>query len=104
MNEITVQELKELQDSHEDFVLIDVREPHEYEAANLGGESIPMSTLMNSLDMIPKDKKVVVHCRSGARSGAIIRELESNHGFSNLFNLKGGLIAWAEQVDPSIQL
>lgn len=102
MKEISVQELKAMQDAGEDFQLIDVREPNEYEAANLGGELIPLSEIADDEDRIEKDKKVVVHCRSGKRSAAAIMELERRYGFENLYNLKGGILAYSDEIDPSI--
>jgi sulfur-carrier protein adenylyltransferase/sulfurtransferase len=102
MKEVTPIELKKMQDDKEDFVLIDVREEHEAEIASLGGKLIPMGTVMEHLDEIPKDKKVVVHCRSGARSGTVIQALEQKLGYTNLYNLKGGILAYADQVDPSL--
>jgi molybdopterin/thiamine biosynthesis adenylyltransferase/rhodanese-related sulfurtransferase len=100
MKEVTVQELKELMDSKADFQLIDVREPHEYDICNLEGELIPMSDIPNSVDKISRDRKVVLHCRSGKRSGDMLLWLEKNHGFTNLYNLKGGILAWARDIDP----
>jgi adenylyltransferase/sulfurtransferase len=100
MKEVTVQELKKLMDSRADFQLIDVREPHEYEICNLDGELIPMSDIPNNVDKIAKDKQVVIHCRSGKRSGDMLLWLEKNHGFTNLYNLKGGILAWAKDIDP----
>jgi sulfur-carrier protein adenylyltransferase/sulfurtransferase len=102
MKEITVQELKKLMDAGADFQLIDVREPHEYEICNLNGELIPMSEIPYNVDKISKDKKVVLHCRSGKRSGDMLLWLEKNHGFQNLYNLKGGVLAWSKEVDPSM--
>jgi sulfur-carrier protein adenylyltransferase/sulfurtransferase len=102
MKEITVQELKALMDSKADFQLIDVREPHEYDICNLGGELIPQADIPNSVAKISKDKKVVVHCRSGGRSGNMVQWLEKNHGFANLYNLKGGILAWSDQIDPKV--
>ena len=102
MKEITVQELKELQESGADFQLIDVREPHEYDICNLDGELIPMSEVPGNVDKIDKNKKVVVHCRSGKRSGDAILWLERNHQFNNLYNLKGGILAWAKEIDPEM--
>ncbi len=102
MKEITVQELKELKDSNADFQLIDVREPHEYDICEIGGELIPMADIPNHVDEISRDKKVVVHCRSGKRSGDMVLWLEKNHGFENLYNLKGGILAWAREIDPSM--
>jgi adenylyltransferase/sulfurtransferase len=102
MKVVTVQELKSMFDAKAVFQLIDVREEHEFEVSNLGGELIPMAEVPGSIERIAKDKKVVVHCRSGGRSGNIIQWLEKNHGFSNLYNLKGGIRAWAAEIDPSI--
>ena len=100
MKEVTVQELKKMMDSNADFQLIDVREPHEYDICNLNGELIPMSDIPNNVDKIAKDKQVVIHCRSGKRSGDMLLWLEKNHGFTNLYNLKGGVLAWARDIDP----
>jgi molybdopterin/thiamine biosynthesis adenylyltransferase/rhodanese-related sulfurtransferase len=102
MKEITVQELKTLIDSKADFQLIDVREPHEYDICNIGGELIPMADLPHQADQLAKDKKVVVHCRSGKRSGDMVLWLEKNKGLDNLYNLKGGILAWAKEIDPSM--
>lgn len=102
MKEVTVQELKALLDSKADFQLIDVREPHEFDICNLDGELIPQGEIPASVDKIAKDKQVVIHCRSGARSGNMVQWLEKNHGFTNLYNLKGGILAWAKEIDPSV--
>ncbi len=102
MKEVTVSELKQMRDDNIDFQLIDVREEHEYEIANLGGELIPMGEAMNRVEEISKTKPVVIHCRSGARSAAVIQQLEKTHGFTNLSNLKGGILAYAKEIDPSL--
>ncbi|QOI98025.1 MAG: ThiF family adenylyltransferase [Flammeovirgaceae bacterium] len=102
MKEVTVQELKQMLDNGEDFQLIDVRESYENELSNLGGELIPMAEVPHNIASISKTKKVVIHCRSGGRSGNIIQWLEKNHGFDNLYNLKGGILAWAREIDPSL--
>lgn len=101
MKEITVQELKQKLDNSEDFQLIDVREPFEYEICNLEGELIPMGIILNETEKISKDKTVIIHCKSGGRSGAIVNELEKI-GFTNLYNLKGGILAYAREIDPSM--
>lgn len=103
MKEISVKELKEWMDKGEDFQLIDVREPNEYEVAEIGGELIPLATVPDNADKIAKDKKVVVHCRSGKRSANAIQFLEQQHGFDNLYNLTGGILAWSDEIDPDIQ-
>lgn len=104
MKEITAKELKELIDTKEDIQIIDVREPQEFEAANIQGELIPLGTIPQNVDKIAKDKKVIVHCRSGKRSENAIRFLEANHGYDNLYNLKGGIIAYKNDVDPSLNV
>jgi rhodanese-related sulfurtransferase len=101
MKEITVQELKQKLDKSEDFQLIDVREPFEYEICNLDGELIPMGIILSETEKISKDKTVIIHCKSGGRSGAIVNELEKI-GFTNLYNLKGGILAYAREIDPSL--
>ena len=102
MKEITVKELKELKDSGADFQLIDVREPNEVEISSMGGELIPMGSVPQNVDKFSKDKQVIVHCRSGKRSGDVINWLEANHNFDNLYNLKGGILAWADEIDNSL--
>lgn len=101
MKEVTPIELKKMMDAHEDFQLIDVREEYEADICNIGGKLIPMGDVMQHVDEIAKDKKVVVHCRSGKRSATVIQMLEPQ-GFSNLYNLKGGILAYADDVDPSL--
>jgi len=93
IKEISDREFYELKQSGEQFQLIDVREPHEYEASNLGGELIPLADISIHADRLSKEVKVVLHCRSGARSAQAIRELEQKFGFENLYNLTGGIMA-----------
>lgn len=102
MKEVTVQELKTLIDTKADFQLIDVREPHEYDICNIQGELIPMGEIPDNVARIATDRQVVIHCRSGARSGQIVQYLEKNHGLTNLYNLKGGVLAWAKEIDTSM--
>ena len=102
MKEITVQEMKAMQDKQEDFQLIDIREEYEFDICQIGGELIPMGEITENLDKISKTKKVIVHCRSGKRSASVVQMLEQNHGFTNLYNLKGGILAWADEVDNSL--
>jgi rhodanese-related sulfurtransferase len=98
MKEITPKELKQLKDENKDFQLIDVREEYEFDEVNMNGELIPMGEIMDNIDKISKDKQVVIHCRSGKRSATVIGALESQHGFTNLYNLKGGILAYIEEV------
>jgi molybdopterin/thiamine biosynthesis adenylyltransferase/rhodanese-related sulfurtransferase len=82
--------------------LIDVREPYEYGIVEIGGELIPLATVLESTNRIPKDIPVVVQCRSGARSATAIRELEDVHGYTNLINLTGGILGWQEAIQPEL--
>jgi rhodanese-related sulfurtransferase len=102
MKEISVQELKEKIDNKEDFQLIDVRETFEYEVSNLDGENIPLGGILIEADKVAKDKPVIIQCRSGKRSAAAVMQLEQQYGFDNLYNLKGGILAWQEAFDPSM--
>nr|WP_240429395.1 molybdopterin-synthase adenylyltransferase MoeB [Tunicatimonas sp. TK19036] len=102
VKELSVQELYALIQDKKDFQLVDVREPYEYEIANLGGELIPLSQVEEQVSKIASDKQVIVHCRSGKRSGQAIEQLEKKYGFTNLYNLKGGILAWADEIDSSI--
>ncbi|MCB0429650.1 MAG: rhodanese-like domain-containing protein [Flavobacteriales bacterium] len=104
MKEITPAELKERLDRHDDIQLIDVREAYEREAGNIGGDHIPMQSILASLDMVAKDKDVVVYCRSGARSASVTQALEHRLQHPSIYNLRGGLMAYAREVDPSIQV
>jgi adenylyltransferase/sulfurtransferase len=102
MKEITPTELRHMQDAKERFTLIDVREPYEVEICSIGGTSLPMSQLVDRVAEIPKDVPVVVHCRSGSRSAAVIDALSSRYGYTNLINLKGGILAWKAEVDSTM--
>jgi rhodanese-related sulfurtransferase len=102
MKTVNVQELKQLIDEKQDFQLIDVREPFENDLCSLNGVLIPMAEILARLDEINTDKKVIIHCRSGMRSANVISYLEQNHGYSNLFNLTGGILAWSAEIDPSM--
>lgn len=101
MNEITVQDLKKMIDNQEDFQLIDVRETFEYEMSNLHGLNIPLAGLLLEADQISKDKPVIMQCRSGARSAAALNQLEQL-GYTNLYNLKGGILAWKAEFEPEM--
>ena len=104
MKEITVAQLKQKLDSKEDFQLIDVRESFEYEMSNINGENIPLAGILIEAGKISKDKPVIIQCRSGARSAAALMQLEQKFGFTNLYNLKGGILAWAAEYDPDMQV
>lgn len=98
---ISVEELKALMSKHENFQLIDVREPYEYEIANLGGSLIPMGELESRIDEISSTKKLVLMCRTGTRSAKALETLKLL-GFKNIYNLQGGILEWAQKIDPSL--
>jgi sulfur-carrier protein adenylyltransferase/sulfurtransferase len=103
VEELSVQKLQALREDKIDFQLIDVREPYEYAIANLGGELMPPTQILESASQISREKMVVLYCRTGIRSARAIRELRGRYGLENLYNLKGGIIAWAQEIDPDMK-
>ncbi len=101
--QISVQELKRRLDAKEDVFVLDVREPHEVPIVNIGAPLIPLGDLPKRLDELAaqKDRKIVIHCRSGARSQKAALILK-NAGFQHVANLAGGILAWAEKIDPTL--
>jgi adenylyltransferase/sulfurtransferase len=101
--QISVEELKKKLDSKEDVFVLDVREPHEYPIANLGAPLIPLGELEKRVGELSgeKNREVVVHCRSGARSQKAALILK-NAGFTKVENLAGGILAWADKIDPTM--
>ncbi len=97
--EITATELKARQDRGEKVFILDVREPHEYQICNLNGKLIPLGELPRRVNELDSSVEMVVHCRSGKRSADAIHFLQTA-GFKKLWNLKGGVLAWADEVDP----
>lgn len=104
VDEITVTELDTLLKEKADIQLVDVREEFEYHIANLGTESIliPLSRIGEEYDKIDRDRKVIMFCRSGIRSRNAAVQLQNEYGYENLFNLKGGILEWAREIDPSM--
>ena len=102
IKEITAKEMYDWQVKGEKFQLIDVREPHEYEIVNIGAELIPLGQVLDHADRIDRDRKVVIHCKMGGRSAKAIRELEEKFGFDNLYNLKGGILSYIDEVNPQL--
>ena len=95
--DITVQDLKKRLDAKEQFIFIDVREPHEYEEFNLGARLIPLATIPDFLEELDahKNDEIIIHCRSGVRSGNVQMFLQQV-GFKNVRNVEGGVLAWQE--------
>jgi adenylyltransferase/sulfurtransferase len=100
--QITVKELKARRDAGEDVFLLDVREPYEFQIAQIGGKLIPQNDVPQRLAEIPRDREIVVQCRSGARSQRIAEFLKQS-GYTQVVNLAGGILAWSDEIDPSVQ-
>ncbi|SNS25893.1 Rhodanese-related sulfurtransferase [Belliella buryatensis] len=100
MEDINVEELKQRLDNKEEFVFIDVREEWEYEEDNLGALNIPLGTLPHQLEEIEsyKNQEIIIHCRSGARSGNAKKFLETK-GYSKVRNVLGGIMAFRALED-----
>jgi adenylyltransferase/sulfurtransferase len=81
--------------------VLDVREPHEYQIANIGGTLIPMNQVPQRLAEIDRNREIVVQCRSGARSQRVAEFLAAQ-GYANVKNLAGGILAWSDQIDPKV--
>lgn len=96
ISEITISELENWKSQKVDYQLIDVRSEEEYEALSMGGKLMPLPEIEDFVDEISRDKKVVIHCRSGKRSAMAIQLLQQRHGFDNLYNLKGGILAYED--------
>lgn len=101
IKEITAIQLHEWQVEGEDFQFIDVREPYEHDDMNLNALLIPLGTVIDNIDKIDRNRKVVVHCKTGGRSAKAIRQLENDFGFDNLYNLKGGIMAYMQDIKTS---
>jgi adenylyltransferase/sulfurtransferase len=99
---ITVEVLKKLLDESDDVFVLDVREPHEWDIVRLEGATlIPLGRLPHEVHRLDSAKDIVVHCRSGARS-AKATEFLLGAGFQRVRNLEGGILAWADRIDPSL--
>jgi adenylyltransferase/sulfurtransferase len=100
--EITVEEFKEMRDSGTKHQLIDCREPHEHDLSNIGGTLIPMREIPQHLEDFKTDSPLIIYCRTGSRSAMVTNFLQQN-GFPNARNLAGGIYAWNDRIDPSVQ-
>src|ERR1700690_2648853 len=99
--EITPRELKARLDRGDDIYILDVREPHEYQICNIGGHLIPLGDLSSRVNELDSSREIVAHCRSGKRS-AEASEFLRKAGFRKIWNLKGGILAWSDEVDPKV--
>src|SRR6059058_2521851 len=99
---MSAHELKRKMDAREAFELIDVREPFEYEIARIdGAKLIPLGEIAERADELQREQLMVIHCHSGGRSAEAVRMLQQR-GFTNVYNLKGGIDAWSDEIDPSV--
>jgi adenylyltransferase/sulfurtransferase len=99
--EMQVEELKRRLDAGEDLYVLDVREPHEYQICNIGGHLIPLGDLPKRVNELDSSREIVAHCRSGVRSAKAVGFLQQA-GFKKVHNLTGGILAWADRVDPKM--
>lgn len=99
---IEVKELEEWRRSHKPHQLIDIREKEEVENCTIGGEHIPMDEILQRANELRRDIPVIIHCRSGKRAQAVVYALEHKLGFQNVYTLDGGILAWGEEIDPSM--
>jgi adenylyltransferase/sulfurtransferase len=100
-SEMEVEELKRRLDHGDDVFVLDVREPHEYQIANIGGYLIPLGELPSRAHELDSSREIVAHCRSGVRSAKAVNFLRQA-GFKRVHNLAGGILAWADRVDPTV--
>ena len=99
--DISVQELDALRKANADVFILDVRNPDEYALCNLGGHLIPLNELATRLDELNPEQQIVIHCHAGGRSRRATEYL-MQQGFKQVFNLRGGITAWANEIDPKM--
>lgn len=102
MSQISVKKLKALLDEGREIQLIDIREIHEVDSGSIGGHHIPMAELMTRVREIRKDIPVIIHCKSGSRASAMVYSLRHEFDLKNVHLLKGGIEAWAREIDPTV--
>lgn len=102
MNSISPIELKARLDKGEEIQIIDIREVEERDICSLKSDHIPMDKVLERAEDLRKDIPLVIHCKAGDRASAVVHMLCRKHHMDNVFNLEGGIIAWAEQVDPQM--
>ncbi len=103
MNSITVKELKAKLDANEPLQLVDIRETWEVNVSNIGGIHIPMGEILERSLELETDIPCIIHCRTGGRSSKIVKVLQLHRGMTNLFNLEGGINAWAQEIDANLE-
>lgn len=103
MQYISVRELEEKQKSNESFTLLDVREEYECDICSIGGLQIPMGEVLDRSNEIPRDKSVVVLCRSGKRAESVANLLINDLNYTDVQIVEGGILAWIEQIDNKLE-
>lgn len=104
MRIISTLELHEAMKNGHDFEIIDVREPYEYSMCNIGSTHIPMGEICDRIEELPQDKNIVIMCRSGKRAEAVANILMTDYSLANIYILDGGILAWKEQIDNTLDL
>jgi len=102
MKSISADQLNEWKKNATPHLLIDIRESYEIDTCSIGGLHIPMNEVLESIDRIPKDIPVVIHCKSGKRSAAVVFSIEQKFGLKNVYTLEGGIMAWINSIDQSL--
>lgn len=103
VEEISATDLKRRIDAGEDIQLIDVRQPEEWAFSKIeGAKLIPLGEIMNRMGEIDENRETVIHCKAGSRSAQAVQALQRAGFKGQLKNLKGGIIAWSNEVDPSV--
>ena len=104
MRIISALELNDAMQKGQEFEIVDVREPYEYDACNIGSLHIPMGEICNRITDLPKDKNIVFMCRSGKRAEAVANILMTDYSISNVYILDGGILAWKDQIDSTLDI
>ena len=104
MQIISALELNHAMQKGQEFEIVDVREPYEYDACNIGSVHIPMGEICNRIADLPKDKNIVIMCRSGKRAEAVANILMTDYSISNVYILDGGILAWKDQIDSTLDI
>jgi rhodanese-related sulfurtransferase len=104
MRLISAFELNEAIKNGHEFEIIDIREPYEYSGCNIGSTHIPMGEIFDRTAELPSDKNIVIMCRSGKRAEAVANMLMTDHSMVNVYILDGGILAWKEHIDNTLDL
>jgi rhodanese-related sulfurtransferase len=104
MRIISALELNDAMQKGQEFEIVDVREPYEYDACNIGSLHIPMGEICNRIADLPKNKNIVIMCRSGKRAEAVANILMTDYSISNVYILDGGILAWKDQIDSTLDI